>query len=329
MLMVRIVLSLTIVLALTSSVAARNVYVNNLSGNDLNYGSSAEPAGEYVGPVRTIGKALRLARKGDRVIMANTGEPYRECVTLQAGNNSGWSDIPFRLEGNGATLDGSAEIPDYLWEHFDEQLFRFQPEHTAYHQLFLDGLPLDRVHVTAYGELPQLEPLEWCLFDRYVYFRPQAGRLPHTYNLTHSDHRVGLTLYQVRHVIISDLTVQGYQLDGINCHSNVHDGTLVGITARGNGRSGVSIGGASRVTLAASLVGNNGEAQLRVEGYARVVTVNNRLLENTAPALVNDGATVINRDQAPPADDAPPAQPAAPMPQPAEAPAEQANPFSF
>jgi hypothetical protein len=340
--MVRFVLSLTIVLAVTSTATARNLYVNNLTGNDLNFGTSDQPAGNNIGPVRTIGKALRLARKGDRIVIANTGEPYRESVTLQAGNNSGWPDAPFHLEGNGATLDGSAAVPDHAWEHFDGNLFRFQPDRTAHHQLFRDGVPLARVHVPDYGELPDLEPLQWCLLDRYVYFRPEAARRPQTYRLTHSEQRVGITLYQVRHVVVSDLTVQGYQLDGINCHSNVHDGTLVGLVSRGNGRSGVSIGGASRVTLAASLIGNNGTAQLRVEGLARVVLRNNNLLSGTAPPLVNEGATVIHRHDAPaddaPADDAPadeaaapeaPADDAAVPDEPLGPPAEPANPFSF
>lgn len=325
--MVRIVLSLAIILAGASSAAARDIFVNNLTGNDLSDGSNPEALGGIVGPVRTIAKALRLSRKGDHVVLANTGEAYRESVTLQAGPHSGWPGSPFVFQGNGATLDGSAPVPDYAWDHAIEDIFRFQPEHVAYHQLFRNGLPLDQVHATDHLTLPALEPLQWCLFDQHVYFRTEPGRLPESYALAHSEHRVGMTLYQVQHVVVSDLTVQGFQLDGINCHSNVRDGTLVGITARGNGRSGVSIGGASRVVLAASLVGNNGAAQLRVEGEARVETINNHLLDNTAPPIVNEGAIVISRDAPVPA--AVPAGEAAP---PAEAPpptAEPANPFSF
>lgn len=334
--MVRFVLSLTIVLVATGMASARNLFVNNLTGNDQSDASAPEPLGAEVGPVRSITKALFLAQKGDRVVLANTGEPYRECVTMQAGYHSGWPDSPFMLEGNGATLDGSTEVPDHAWEQVEGDIYRFQPSRTAYQQLFYENLPLERAPVTSFGTFPDLKPLQWCLIDQHVYFRTEPTRLPQSYELTHSDHRVGITLYQVRHVVVQDLIIQGYQLDGINCHSNVHDGSLVGITARGNGRSGVSIGGASRVTLAASLVGNNGAAQLRAEGYAQVVLINNNLLENTAPAIVNDGATVTRREADPlPAKPAPEAAPAGdpfavPNAAPAAAPpAESDNPFGF
>jgi len=292
--MLRVSLALAIALSSFGSAAARDIFVNNLTGSDLSDGSAAQASGQGVGPVRTIRKALRLARKADRIVIGNTGQPYRECVTLQGAKNSGWPDSPFEIVGNGAVLDGSAAVPDRAWEHYHDGVFRFQPQRMAYQQLFHDGRPLERIRVAGHAELTDLEPMQWCLFDRYVYFRPEAGRLPPSYALTHCHETAGITLYQVAHVVISDLTVQGYQLDGINCHSNVHDGALVGITSRGNGRSGVSIGGASRATLAASLVGNNGAAQLRVEGYARVTILNNNLLDATAPKIVNEGATVID-----------------------------------
>lgn len=72
---------------------------------------------------------------------------------------------------------------------------------------------------------------------------------------------VGITLYQVLNVEIQDLVVQGYQLDGVNAHDSAFNVKLVGLTCRGNGRSGISIGGALRVELEACLVGNNGEWQ--------------------------------------------------------------------
>jgi hypothetical protein len=61
---------------------------------------------------------------------------------------------------------------------------------------------------------------------------------------------------------------------------------LVGITARGNGRSGISLGGSSRADLEACLVGNNGLAQVRTEGWSHTRLINCTLLENTAPAVV-------------------------------------------
>ena len=112
---------------------------------------------------------------------------------------------------------------------------------------------------------------------------------PDDYRLSHTALTVGLTLYEVRHVVISDLIIQGFQLDGVNAHDGVYQASLMGLTCRGNGRSGISIGGASRVKIDGCLVGNNGEAQVRTEGFSRTEIIATELLDSTAPGLVKDG----------------------------------------
>jgi hypothetical protein len=159
--------------------------------------------------------------------------------------------------------------------------------------LFLDGKPVRTVPVEPPGlQLPDLRPLEWCLFERQVYFRTERGRLPQTYAITHSSLPVGITLYEVRHVVISDLIVQGFQLDGINAHDNAFHAALRGLKCRGNARSGISVGGASQVTIEGCVVGNNGTAQVRVEGHSQTQIVDSDLLDNTAPPLVREGGQV-------------------------------------
>ncbi len=229
------------------------------------------------------------------MILAKTDQPYRESVTLQAGRHSGSADQPFEIVGNGAILDGSHEVPTGVWRHAGDRVYRFRPSRMAYHNLFLEGKPVTRQRA-ARGELrPQLNPLEWCLYDRHVYFRPEEGRTPHTYALSHTTLPVGITLYETRHVVISDLTVQGFQLDGIQAHDSVFDATLVGLTCRGNGRSGVAINGASRVTLVACLIGDNGVAQVHADGYSHTRIINCDLLPKSAPAIVRRGGEVLVR----------------------------------
>ena len=72
-------------------------------------------------------RALDVARKGDRIILVNTGEPYRESVTLQGGRHSGYPDAPFEIVGNGAVLDGVQPVPVDAWTIVEGNLFRFQP----------------------------------------------------------------------------------------------------------------------------------------------------------------------------------------------------------
>src|SRR5262245_41138056 len=102
----------TIVLLLsTSPLAARDIYVNNVTGDDHHGGSAAESRGTG-GPCRSIAKALRIAQPTDRIIIANTRQPYRESITMQGPRHSGDDRYPFMLIGNGAVLDGRVSLAD-------------------------------------------------------------------------------------------------------------------------------------------------------------------------------------------------------------------------
>ena len=98
-------------LALPSAAGARDIYVNNVAGDDRFDGTAAVTQGARIGPCRTVTHALELAGKGDRVILAVTGQPYRESITLQAGRHSGFGEHPFEIVGNGAILEGLASVP--------------------------------------------------------------------------------------------------------------------------------------------------------------------------------------------------------------------------
>jgi hypothetical protein len=278
--------------ALSTSVAARDYFVDNSMGDDRYNGTTAELSGDAGGPFRSIGRALREAGKGDRVVIANTGEPYRESVTLQGGRHSGIPGAYFEVIGNGATLDGTRPVPASAWSFYEGSVFRFRPPRTSFQQLYLDGKPATRRTISQLEEIKELQPSEWCLFDRHIYFSVDVDRLPQSYNLSYADLPVGITMYEVRLVVVRDLVIQGFQLDGVNAHDGVFDGTLEGLNCRGNGRSGISVGGASRVKVESCLVGNNGAAQVRTEGYSRTHLVGCDLLDNTAPRIVRDGGTI-------------------------------------
>ena len=172
-------------------------------------------------------------------------------------------------------------------------MFRFAPTRTSFQVLYLDGKPAERRKISQRDEIEQLKPRQWCLFERHVYFGVEEGQLPQTYPLAYASLPVGITLYEVHDVVIRDLVVQGFQLDGVNAHDGVYQAVLSGLNCRGNGRSGISIGGASRVVLEACLVGNNGEAQVRTEGASHAQIIDCDLLDNTAPKIVTDGGNVV------------------------------------
>ena len=100
--------------------------------------------------------------------------------------------------------------------------------------------------------------------------RTEPARAPYQYNFSCCHRTVGITLYDAHDVLVTNLTIQGFQLDGINAHDRVEQATISGCVIRGNGRSGVSVGGAMRVDLASNLIGDNGIAQIRTEEACRV-----------------------------------------------------------
>ncbi len=284
---------LLMLVAVASPVVARDIFVNNVAGEDGATGQQPTAMPDRSGPVRTITRALCLAQQGDHIILANTGTPYRESISLVGSRHSGLSSKRFCIFGNGAVLDGSAPVPPDAWEPFQGPVFRFRPPQTAHQQLFLNDRPVPQVVVAhSFDSPPKLEPLHWCLHGGYIYFRVEPLKLPEDYPLSFACQRVGITLFHVDRVCISDLVVQGFQLDGINAFNSVRDLMLERVTCRGNGRSGIAVGGASQVHLGSSLVGNNGEAQVLALPWSELHVRSSELLSNTAPGLVNQGARV-------------------------------------
>ncbi len=278
------------ILIATSSLAlGRDIFVDNIAGDDAFVGDFPTATTNVNGPVRTIGKALKLTLPGDRIVLAVTPAPYRECIALQGERHSGYAGRPLVLEGNGAILDGSEPVPDEAWEFVAGDVFRFQPARMAYQQLLRDGKPVVRNTAPRGEKFPELGKLEWCLHHGWIYFRGEPNRIPQQYALSFAGMQTGITLYKVHDLVIHNLTVQGYQLDGINAHDGVRGGRLISVTARGNGRSGVCVAGGSRVELAGCTLGDNGAAQLLLEEYSLTRVFDSLLIPNTAPTFVHGG----------------------------------------
>ena len=284
---------LFVVLGITSVAPARDVFVDNEAGNDRFLGTAQQPLADRSGPVKTIRRALEIAGAGDRVVLAKTGQPYRECVSLVGSRHSGTERHPFVIEGNGAILEGADAVAEKRWEHCYDTVFRFRPRHLVYQQLFINDRPAPRIMCSRpMTAPPELDSLEWCLFDGHIYFRAEPYKRPENYALTVATRQTGITLFHVDHVTISNLTVQGFQLDAINAHNSARHVILQNVTCRGNGRAGVAVGGASQLSVESSLLGNNGEAQLLTNPYSETYVIKSRLLSNTAPGWIDRGGRV-------------------------------------
>jgi hypothetical protein len=279
-------------LALAVPAVAFDYFVDNQAGDDRRNGRAPTSEGADAGPVRSITKALRLAGVADRIIIINTGEPYRESITIQGPRNSGTPDYPLRIIGNGSVLDGRVSLVGAAWEHVRDDIFAVQPERMSPQLLFLNGAPA--VERKAAGNLlPALGPLEWCALKGTIYFRVEPDHLPEFHSPECCGDTSGITLYNVHDVVISDLVVEGFHIDGVNAHDNVRSVDLVGVTSRHNGRSGFSIGGSSRLRLDGCAASGNGEAQVRTEGYSTTQLIGGAFDAASAPALVKDGGRVL------------------------------------
>ena len=230
---------------LAGQAAARNIYVDNVSGDDKNKGLHAKNQGDTSGPLRTIAKALRLTCAGDHIVLADSAMPYRECVSLVGKQHSGVDRrLPFVIEGKGATLDGSVPIPQDGWTFFRDNIFRFRPLSLAYPVLFRDGrrlAPLALPAGTAFP--PSLKPLQWCAIEGAVYFAAEDGKLPSDYKLSYAELPTGITLYHVEHVVIRNLTIRGYRVDGVAAAMGTRDAVLENVACTANGQSGASVRG--------------------------------------------------------------------------------------
>lgn len=294
--------STAIVLLLVTAMPslARDFHVNNLIGDDRNDGGAETAVSDRVGPMRSITRALKAAQPGDRILLANTGEPYRESVTLQGARHSTNGIRSFQIIGNGATLDGRVDVDTEAWRHEGGEVFSFKPHLQGQQILYLANRPLTSVEVTKAEDLENLQALQWAWFDGRVFFRVEKDRLPDYYELSYCGHPVGITLFGVTGVEITDLTIQGYQLDGVSSADDVSDATIVGCVLRGNARSGVHVGGASRVRLEACLVGDNGKAQVHCADYSRTWIVNCDLIDANpaAPPVVSESTARVEEQAA-------------------------------
>lgn len=270
--------------------AARDIFVDNVAGDDRFTGHETISGPDGTGPVRSIGRALELAHQGDRIVLKNSGVPYRESISLAGLDHSGGGLGHFMIRGNNAVLDGSVPVPDDAWEHYRGAVFRFRPKYLEHQRLFFQGKPLGQVAADRESAVPpELKPLQWCLHHQYIYFCCERGKLPPSYELSYAGRRVGITLFHVENVAILDLTVQGFQLDGVNAHNSARNVYLGGVTCRGNGRSGAAVGGASVVRLDGCRLGDNGRMQVLTLPYSVTYLTNTLVLANTGPAWVDRG----------------------------------------
>lgn len=245
-----------------SPARAAVIYVDNVLGHDDFDGSSPEVRRERVGPVRTIARAVQMARPGDVISVANRGRPYYESIQLvgprcsgltfqppRAGERCRTDVIAFQLQGHGAVVSGARPVSPGAWQRLPGRLWRFEPYRKGYFLLLKDEKPLpESPRPKSEAELNRLPEGHWCVWRGCVYYRARLDELPPLEPFQYAAEDVGLTLYAVRNVRISDLVFRHFRLDGVNAHDLCRCVVLENVVCQQNGRSGLTVAGSSRLT---------------------------------------------------------------------------------
>ena len=262
-------------LLLGSPALAREIFVNNIAGDDRFAGRQAtrprRPRRTRPDPGQgpATGRPRRHDRPGqDRRPLSREHQPGRAADTAARRNE------PFTIHGNGAILDGSTASCRSMGKLQGRHLP--SPRASDEQPAAVPRRPARRrecLPPKTPKTPPELQPRQWCSVEGRIYFCVEKSKLPGDYKLSYAHEQTGITLFHVEHVRIADLTVQGFQVDGINLSNSAREVLLSNVTCRGNGRNGVAVGGASSVTIRASLLGDNGQAQLLTSALFRDASV--------------------------------------------------------
>ncbi len=118
---------------LGNCLVAEELQVDNVRGSDF---QTRDGAIDLRGPFRTLQKAIQMARIGDTINVKNTGEPYRETVSLSGNRAVANRRFPLVIEGNGAVFDGTQELGFNDWESLGRDLFELKVQSPGYVKLF-------------------------------------------------------------------------------------------------------------------------------------------------------------------------------------------------
>lgn len=263
----------SILLNVAVSATAEVYYVNNRVGADRHDGLVETPLSNLTGPVKSISQALKLASFGDTVIIANTGVPYYDNLSFQGEKNSGDPVRPFRLIGNGATITGAMVIPDGAWREAARNVWQVTPFRKGFFQLIRDGKALPEVRQQAgekWDSIPDLEVGQWCSWRGSIYYRIERLVDPSTQRLSIARRSCGITVFSAHDIVISDLTIQHFRLDGVNLHDLATEIRLEKLTLRENGRAGLAIGGSSSARINGSDIERNRDHSILIQEAAAI-----------------------------------------------------------
>lgn len=238
-----------------SSLLSRDIHVDPDAGDDA----------LIAGPVKTISRAIRIAKPGDTIHLKPM--VYRDYAGFYGVR--GEPGKPITLDGHGATLEGSDPLDPAQWYEVKPGLFRGKIRPTMDHGMlgrwfFLWNGKMNHMGRTSKGpsapfkKIEDLQPYEWTFVEEAS--EPQTNRmkivgdfylkLPPGQKLADANIFVPIRSAGVQfsgskanhnaHLVIRNLTATHPYNDGFNIHGHCEDVLFENIRAIECGDDGIS-----------------------------------------------------------------------------------------
>ncbi|MFH1706882.1 MAG: right-handed parallel beta-helix repeat-containing protein [Planctomycetota bacterium] len=157
------------ILTAAAAATAVDLFVDDILGDNARTGTAAAPGTGNAGSLRTIRRAIALARPGDTINLV-PGRVYAEEVIWESAG--GTLGNPVTLAGNGAVIDGSEPCAPDGWVPVQAGVWRYAGAHATSIILVNDRA------VPEYRVAPDLAAGEFCYeFDGHqsvLFYRPPA-----------------------------------------------------------------------------------------------------------------------------------------------------------
>jgi len=226
-----------------SAVRGADIFLNNVTGDDLNSGRTPSEA------VRTQSRAIDLSRPSDRIIAANTGTVYDGSIAFTA--KSGEKGKPIIFDGSFAVFRGTRPIDFSGYTHQGNGLYSKETDLSRLQNRYfiVFGGRMENMGRCSKGnrapwkKKEQLGDYEFSYDEsaRILYLKiPSQKSLSECSIEAPEELLSGIAVMDSSHLIFRNIIVTHFWNDGCNLHKHCDDIRFENIIAFENGDDSVS-----------------------------------------------------------------------------------------
>jgi hypothetical protein len=149
--------------------------------------------------------------------------------------------------------------------------------------------------VAGSKSLPPIPPGQWAAWHGAIYYHVLPAQPGAAYDapLAFAAEEVGITLLDVDDVVIHNLELRHFRLDGVNVHDRCKNIILDGVRLIENGRAGLAVGGSSLVGIKDSEIAGNRVAQVLNTEVAQTEILSTKLAPGSGSLIRKTGGHVL------------------------------------